>query len=146
MKLLRIEPRVVEYIPDQLAAGVLYISDRFRVCSHLCCCGCREEVVTPLSEAEWKLTRQGALVSLWPSIGNWDYACQSHYIIERNQVRWAPQLSCRDIARVKQRDRLDLQRMIANQLPVSGQAGSPVQSHWSRVKAYIRVFLDRIFK
>ncbi len=145
MKLLRITPRFVQYVPDRLEPGVLYISERFRTCSHLCCCGCGEEVVTPLSEAEWKLTRQGELVSLWPSVGNWDYACQSHYVIERNQVRWAGRMSTRDIARVKQRDELDLQRMVASQRPVRSQPGW-LHGHWNRAKTRVRAFVERLLQ
>lgn len=117
MKLLHITPRFVEYVPERLEPGVLYISERFRICSHLCCCGCGEEVVTPLSDAEWKLTRERELVSLWPSVGNWDYSCQSHYVIERNRIRWAGPISNRGIAIVKQRDKLELEEMVARRRP-----------------------------
>jgi hypothetical protein len=113
MRLQHIRPVFVEYIPDKLESGVLYISERFRTCSHLCCCGCGEEVVTPLSRAEWQLSREGGFVSLWPSIGNWDYRCRSHYVIRRNKVKWAGAMSARQVALVKQRDRADLISMIA---------------------------------
>jgi hypothetical protein len=45
--------------------------------------------VTPLSPAQWSVTFDGESVSLWPSIGNHDLSCRSHYVIRRNQVRWA---------------------------------------------------------
>jgi hypothetical protein len=109
-----IRPEFVTSVPDQLEDGVLYISERFRICSHKCCCGCGEEVVTPLSPAEWKLTREGEFVSLWPSVGNWDYACRSHYVIRRNRVLPAPPMTERQIARVQQRDAADLSRMVAS--------------------------------
>lgn len=112
MRITNIRPWFVEYIPDHLEDGVLYISERFRTCSHKCCCGCDEEVVTPLSPAEWRLTKEGDSVSLWPSVGNWDYACRSHYVISRNQVKWAAAMNSRQIARVKQRDAADLNRMV----------------------------------
>lgn len=107
-----IVPRLVEFIPDQLEDGVLYISQRFRTCSHLCCCGCGEEVVTPLSAAEWSLTLEGSLASLWPSIGNWNYACRSHYVIRRNQVLWAKPMNARQVANVQRRDAVDLARSV----------------------------------
>lgn len=112
MRITNIRPRFVEYIPDQLEDGVLYISERFRTCSHKCCCGCGEEVVTPLSAAEWRLTKEGNSVSLWPSVGNWDYACRSHYVISRNQVKLAAAMNSKQIARVQQRDLADLNRMV----------------------------------
>jgi hypothetical protein len=125
MRKNNIRPSFVEYIPDQLEEGILYISERFRTCSHKCCCGCGEEVVTPLSPAEWRLTKEGSSVSLWPSIGNWNYACRSHYFISRNQIKWAAPMSSKQIARVQQRDSVDLARMVnrknqAKALPPDG--------------------------
>ena len=90
--------KFVEYIPDELDNGTIYISIGFATAAHKCCCGCGEEVVTPLSPTDWKLTFDGETVSLFPSIGNWSFACQSHYWIERNRVRWAPRWSRGEIA------------------------------------------------
>ena len=108
MKQTYLKPSFVEFVPDHLEEGVLYISERFRTCSHNCCCGCGEEVVLPLSPAEWRLSRDGAAVSLWPSVGNWDYACESHYVVRRNQVLWAGSMTAHQIKRVKQRDQVAL--------------------------------------
>jgi hypothetical protein len=90
--------KFVEYIPDELDDGTIYISIAYATAAHKCCCGCGEEVVTPLSPTDWKLTFDGGTVSLFPSIGNWSFACQSHYWIERNRVRWAPCWSREEIA------------------------------------------------
>jgi hypothetical protein len=122
VRVAKIRPSFVEFIPDELEEGVLYVSVRYKTCSHKCCCGCGEEVVTPLSPAEWKLTRQGDMVSLWPSIGNWDYACRSHYVIEHNQVRWAASMSARQIASVQRRDAADLERMVSLSNAAKGTA------------------------
>lgn len=27
--------------------------------------------------------------TLWPSVGNWQYPCRSHYVINEGQVIWA---------------------------------------------------------
>lgn len=126
MKQTRLSPQFVEFIPDQLDDGVLYISERFRTCSHKCCCGCGDEVVLPLSPAEWQLTRDGDFVSLWPSVGNWDYPCRSHYVIRRNQVRWAASMTAHQIRRVKQRDEIALRLQINanNATRVSNGAGN----------------------
>lgn len=113
MRVNQVRPKFVEFIPDNLEEGVLYISERFRTCSHKCCCGCGEEVVTPLSPAEWRLTREGELVSLWPSVGNWDYACRSHYFIQHNKVRWARAMTAKQIAGVQRRDAADLTKMMS---------------------------------
>jgi hypothetical protein len=46
-------PEFIETFPTQLQAGVLYVSATYSTAAHLCCCGCREEVITPLSRAQW---------------------------------------------------------------------------------------------
>ena len=56
--------RFVEYVPDELEDGVLYVSIPFATVSHRCCCGCRHEVVTPLTPTDWSLTFDGESVSL----------------------------------------------------------------------------------
>jgi hypothetical protein len=109
------QPRFVEYIPRELEAGVLYISDRFKTASHLCACGCGERVVTPLTPADWKLKVAAGKVSLFPSIGNWNYACKSHYWIKNNEVVWAGALSGAQIARVQRQDLADKQAYIREQ-------------------------------
>ena len=109
-RLLNVRHEYVEYIPEQLKPGILYISKRFRTASHLCCCGCGLKVVTPLNPAKWSLADHGASVSLSPSVGNWGYPCRSHYLIIRNQVHWAGQLNHRQIAAVQRRDRIDVER------------------------------------
>lgn len=110
MRLCNVRHEYVEYIPELLEPGVLYISKRFRTASHLCCCGCGLKVVTPLNPAKWSLTDHGASVSLSPSIGNWGYPCRSHYLIIRSQVRWAGLLNQRQIAAVQRQDRIDVKR------------------------------------
>jgi hypothetical protein len=73
--------------------------------AHKCCCGCGQEVVTPLSPTDWKLTYDGASISLSPSIGNWSFACQSHYWIEKSTVKWADNWSKDRIDAGRSRDR-----------------------------------------
>lgn len=87
----------VEYIPDKLKDRTIYVSLAFATVAHKCCCGCGNEVVTPLSPTDWKLIFDGESVSLYPSIGNWNFACRSHYWIECNAVKWAPQWSQAEI-------------------------------------------------
>jgi hypothetical protein len=82
----RLEHRFVKHIPDSLDNGVFYISMEYATAAHRCCCGCGEEVVTPFSPTDWKLTFDGETVSLWPSIGNWTLPCRSHYVIDRSRA------------------------------------------------------------
>jgi hypothetical protein len=87
----RLDHRFVEFIPEEMQPGVLYVSLPFTTVAHLCCCGCGSKVVTPLSPHDWRLTFNGATVSLAPSVGNWSYPCRSHYWIHDGTVRWARQ-------------------------------------------------------
>ena len=48
MKIKQIRPESVEFIPEHIEEGVLYISELYRTAVHKCCCGCGQEVVTPL--------------------------------------------------------------------------------------------------
>jgi hypothetical protein len=47
--------KFVEFIPDELDTGVLYISTTYATVVHKCCCGCGNEVVTPLTPNDWQL-------------------------------------------------------------------------------------------
>jgi len=94
----------VEFIPEELEHGTLYISIRFKTGTHLCSCGCGNIVVTPLSPTDWKLIFDGKTVSLHPSIGNWGFPCQSHYWIRNNRIEWAPKWSREQIERGRRHD------------------------------------------
>jgi uncharacterized protein DUF6527 len=83
----------VEFIPEELEQGTLYITIRFATGSHLCCCGCGNKVVTPIRPTDWKLIFDGKTISLDPSIGNWSFPCHSHYWIRNSRVQWAPKWS-----------------------------------------------------
>lgn len=107
MKIKQISPEYVEFIPEHIEEGVLYISERYSTAVHKCCCGCGREVVTPLSQVEWSVKRNGGRISLWPSIGNWSYPCRSHYVIRDSRVLEAKALTEREIQRVKANDRAD---------------------------------------
>lgn len=87
----------VEYMPNDLKDGTIYVSMAFATVAHKCCCGCGNEAITPLSPTDWKLIFDGQSISLDPSIGNWNFACQSHYWIKRNKVKWAPRWSQEEI-------------------------------------------------
>lgn len=112
MRSTSITPAFVDTIPDRLEEGVLYVCERYRTAAHKCCCGCGEEVITPLTPADWSLRKAENAVSLTPSIGNWSFACKSHYWIRRNQVVWAGKLSQQQIDRVRARDKADKQAYI----------------------------------
>lgn len=105
MKIDRIIPIFVEFIPDDVEQGKLYISETYQTAIHKCCCGCGEEVVTPLSPVDWQVRKGIHGVSLQPSIGNWNYKCQSHYIISNNKVIWASKFTQQQILAVQRKDK-----------------------------------------
>src|SRR5208282_1135682 len=100
----RLEHRFLHYIPEQLEPGVIYISMDYATAAHSCCCGCGEEVVTPFTPTDWKLTFDGETVSLHPSIGNWNFPCRSHYVIAHGRVIEADPWSDAQVASERRRD------------------------------------------
>lgn len=111
----------VEYIPQELKDGTVYVSIPFATASHKCCCGCGNEVVTPLTPTDWQLTFDGETISLDPSIGNWSFACQSHYWVRKNRVRWAPKWSQQEIQAGRSHDRRTKQQYFEVGHEVQGQ-------------------------
>lgn len=119
----------VDYIPDVLQEGTLYISIKFATALHKCCCGCGHEVVTPLSPRDWKLIFDGETVSLDPSIGNWSFPCQSHYWIRRNKVVWARRWSKREIDGDRAQERIEYdEHFRARNLPGTEAKELPARS------------------
>lgn len=92
-----LQHKFVEFIPEKIEDGILYISIEYCTTIHNCVCGCGNEVVTPLSPTDWKLTFDGKTVSLFPSIGNWSFECQSHYWIKKNRIEFANSWSRKEI-------------------------------------------------
>jgi hypothetical protein len=64
----------VQYVPKQLSPGILY------------------------GPAEWSFTEKMSQPSLWPSVGNWQLPCRSHYIIGNGHIHWAGAWSDAQIA------------------------------------------------
>lgn len=96
--------KFVEFVPDTLENGVLYITIQYRTAVHLCVCGCRNKVVTPLSPTDWALTFDGRTITLSPSIGNWNFKCRSHYFMVRNRIIHVRRWSKREIQKNRKRD------------------------------------------
>mgnify|MGYP001806924582 CR=1 FL=1 len=79
----------VIFMPTTLEPGILYVSRKYEVAVHLCACGCGSKIVTPLGPTDWKFKDSRRGPSLWPSIGNWQLPCRSHYIIRNGDTIWA---------------------------------------------------------
>lgn len=115
----------VEFIPDELKEQTLYISVTYCTAVHKCCCGCGREVVTPLSPTAWQLTFDGKTVSLYPSIGSWSLACQSHYFITKNKVMWARKWTKKQIASGREQESWAKQRYYASAQADVGAVETP---------------------
>jgi hypothetical protein len=100
----------VEFIPDNLEAGVLYVSIAYATAAHLCMCGCGFEVTSPLSPQQWRMIFDGQTVSLSPSLGNWSFECASHYWLDRGTVDWAAKWSRARIDSGRSATRLRIER------------------------------------
>ncbi len=88
MKLDNITLQRVEFMPKQLEPGILYVSEKYGTAAHLCACGCGAKIRTPLGPTEWAVKEVAGQPSVWPSVGNWQQACQSHYIIRGGRIIW----------------------------------------------------------
>lgn len=89
MRLERIELQRVRHMPRELQPGVLYVAEEFGAAAHLCACGCGAKIRTPLGPTDWALEETARGPSLFPSIGNWQLPCQSHYWIDQGDILWS---------------------------------------------------------
>ena len=103
---MKFELQRVGYMPNELAPGILYVSDEFGIAIHLCACGCGSKIKTPLGPTEWWVRDTKGGPTLRPSIGNWQEKCQSHYFITRGKVVWAEKWTPEEIAEGRRREEL----------------------------------------
>jgi Family of unknown function (DUF6527) len=89
----------VTYLPTKLEPGILYVSKKYGVAGHLCPCGCRNKIITPLGKTEWHLKVKNGKPTLYPSLGNWQLSCRSHYFIIDGEIEWSYQWSDDQIKR-----------------------------------------------
>lgn len=139
MRIERLRAEFVSEIPETLEGGVLYVCQECSVALHNCACGCGEEVTTPLVPTEYSLTMEDGGPSIWPSIGNHDFACGSHYIIRRGVILWAGKMSRRAIEAGREKDRL-LKRP-----PIIEPTTQPSQGFPARAMGWIKSVVRKIF-
>jgi hypothetical protein len=139
MKILELRPRGLDEFPRVLEEGVLYISEECELAAHKCCCGCGEDVFTPLRPSRWRLIRNGGRVSLYPSIGNWKFACRSHYWIRDNRVIPSYAIDDEQIAQVIAQDELAREKYFAQSQSAPPSSGS------QKAAADPRHWLERLF-
>lgn len=117
------EHQFVQFIPDDLRDGVLYVSMEFATATHKCACGCGNKVVTPITRTDWRLIFDGESVSLEPSIGNWNFPCRSHYWITGGRVLWADDWSEGKISAGRARDARRKDQAFAREAPQRDREG-----------------------
>ena len=108
-------------MPTQLSGEVLYVSKEFETAAHLCPCGCGTRVVTPLGKTDWNCSMGSAGPSLYPSVGNWQLPCRSHYWIWNGRVEWAEHWTDAEVAEGR-----------AREMALSRAYFSAQDSKWSR--------------
>jgi Family of unknown function (DUF6527) len=101
---MKMELQKVHFMPKELKPGVLYVSDEFGIALHLCACGCGSKIRTPLGPTEWDVEETKGGPSLYPSVGNWQQACQSHYWIRHGEIIWAEEWTPEQIAAGRRHD------------------------------------------
>ena len=112
-RLTTIRPEFVEFVPKELEEGVLYVSVSYSTTVHKCACGCGSKITLPISPPKWRFMYDGETISLWPSVGNWSYECESPYWIEQNRIEWAPKWSREKIEAGRARDKADRERYLS---------------------------------
>lgn len=129
--LTKIALQRVKYIPQELIPGVLYVSEEFGTAAHLCACGCGLKVRTPLGPTEWTLDVIDNKPNLQPSIGNWQFPCQSHYWITQGNIVWANKWTDDQIS-LGRRFEKDHRRAYYNALD---HHNSTIRNFWNWVKS-----------
>ena len=127
---MRLELEHVHFMPKELKPGILYVSEEFETAAHLCACGCGAKIRTPLGPTEWSVEETEVGPSLWPSVGNWQQACQSHYVIYRGEVIWAAQWTPQQILAGRRAE--DSRRRAY----YDRQRGGSLGVFWSKVKRF----------
>lgn len=145
MKVQVLAPVYVKQLPDQLVEGRFYICEEFALTAHKCCCGCGEDVYNKLSPAKWQLTKNpDGTVSLYPSVGNWKYACQSHYVIRNNRVVEAGPMGAKAIEAVKQQDLRARDAYIAQMNAHADELARQPVGWWATLRALGLQLLHRV--
>ena len=128
---MKFELQRVHYMPKELKAGILYVSEEFGIAIHLCACGCGSKIKTPLGPTEWSVKETKSGPSLRPSVGNWQEKCQAHYWITRGEIIWARKWTPGQIAAGR---RYEEEHRSAYYDALSRKRGSKLRSFWRWVK------------
>lgn len=86
---MRYRYELADRIPKQMREGVVYHTREFELAGLLCACGCgyRITLLVPDSHQVWD---EEGYATIRPSVGVFDAACKSHYVISAGHVQWLP--------------------------------------------------------
>ncbi|WP_206367111.1 DUF6527 family protein [Sphingobacterium sp. SGG-5] len=143
-----LQHRFVEFIPDTIEEGAIYISFQYCTAIHKCVCGCGNEVVTPLSPTDWELTFNGKNISLYPSIGNWSFECQSHYWIRKNKIKHADKWGSSEIMNNREGDRNSKDIYYSDNNVLVEEQIAPLNSKKDKISGWARFknFISNLIK
>lgn len=127
MTIERMRLEAVEFMPAQLEPGILYASKKYRTTAHLCACGCGEKVRIQLGDLGWRLTEGRSGPTLFPSIGNWQKPCRSHYYIRDGRVLWQCDWTDEEVLEGRQ----------AEEMRRDGYFHARSESWWSRFTGWL---------
>lgn len=99
---MRFRYRLVERIPKQMEEGIVYHTEEFELAGMLCACGCghRITLIVPDSHRVWD---DDGYATIQPSVGVFDAACKSHYVIRAGNVEWLRAFSGAQATKIMQR-------------------------------------------
>ena len=129
---VKVKHEFVEFIPKEREEGVLYVSIPYATAVHNCFCGCGLKVVTPISPVGWQVTFDGETVTLFPSVGSWNFPCRSHYFIRRDTVVWGEYMSQYEIERGRARDQKARDQHFGMQTAEPTEAPKKKRRFWDR--------------
>ena len=88
-KQIEVKIKYLESTPDlsEMEENTIYIALRYKTSSHLCLCGCKNEVVLPMGNNGWSYQFQPTnpyIMTFKPSILNQNCPNKYHYVITNN--------------------------------------------------------------
>jgi len=79
--------KAVERIPIELSPGVVYHNVEFELAALRCACGCGHRITLLVPDGH-RISVEGSVPSITPSIMVGDAPCHSHYFINDGEVEW----------------------------------------------------------
>jgi len=101
---------VVERIPKVLRPGIVYHNIEFELAALACACGCGHRISLLVPDGH-RITVEGSVPSITPSILVADAPCHSHFYITDGEVDWYPSMSTSQAAEVMRRQ---VERHVSN--------------------------------